>query len=156
MDSTYQTLLLILCPFMINLFNALGEDSVLPRDTLRAHISVIPKEGKDPTSCCSYRPISLLNIDLKLFTKILVTHLANHLQDLAHLDHVGFVPTNEVRDNTIKVLNQMWLHIATTNHSPFVFLSTNVEKALDCVNCQHMFSVLLHLGLGDTIIKWIS
>lgn len=61
----YKTLLPILSPYMITFFNAASTDVSFPRDSLRAHISVIHKEGKDPTSCSSYRPISLLNVDLK-------------------------------------------------------------------------------------------
>lgn len=54
----YKTLLRLLGPHMVDLFNALGADTVLPSDTLRAHISIIPKECKEPTLCSSYRPIS--------------------------------------------------------------------------------------------------
>lgn len=68
---TFKALLPILGPYMVKLFNAVGADTVFPRDTLKAHVSVMHKENKDPASCGSYRPISLLNIDLKLFTKIL-------------------------------------------------------------------------------------
>lgn len=73
------------------------------------------KEGKDPASCGSYRLISLLNINLKLFTKILATRLAQHLQDIIHLDQVGFIPSREARDNTTKVLNL--LHVATSTQT---------------------------------------
>lgn len=150
----YRTLLPILGPFMVDLFNGLGNDETLPRDMSKAYISVIPKEGKDPTLCGSYRPISLLNSDIKLFTKILATRLAIHLPDLVHLDQVGFVPTREARDNTTKVLNL--LHVAKTSHTPCVFLSTDAEKAFDRVNWQYMFTVLRYVGLGDTIIQWIT
>lgn len=71
---------------MVKIFNALGSEGALPQEPLKAHVSIIPKEGKDSTSCSSYRPISLLNIDLKLFTKILASRLAHHLQQLAHVD----------------------------------------------------------------------
>lgn len=84
---------------MVKFFNAFGSETIFPRETLKAHISVIPKEGKDPTSCGSYRPISLLNI--KLFTKILASCLAQHLQELVHLDQVGLIPSREAQDNTV-------------------------------------------------------
>lgn len=92
---------------MAKLLIALSSDMEFPRDTLKAHISVIPKEGKDPSSCNSYRPISLLNMDLKHFTKISATRLAQHLQDMVHLDRVGFITMREARDNT-KVQYLIW------------------------------------------------
>lgn len=114
------------------MFNALSLDTNLPRGTLKAHISIIPKEGKDSSSCGSYRPISLLNIDLKLFTKILATQLAQQLQNIIHLELVGFIPSREARDSTTKVFNL--IHIASMNHTPCVFPSTDAEKAFDRVN----------------------
>lgn len=87
---------------MVMLFNKIGDGKTFAKETLGAHISVIHKEGKDPTACSSYRPISLLNLDLKLFTKILAVRLAQHLQQLIHLDQVGFIPSREARDSTTK------------------------------------------------------
>lgn len=117
---------------MVKLFNALGSETIYPRETLKAHVSVIPKEDKDPTSCGIYRPISLPNIDLKLFTKILASRLAQHLQDLIHLKQVKFILSREAWDNTVKVLNL--LHVANKTHTPYVFFRTDAEKALDRVN----------------------
>lgn len=101
----YKTLFPSLAHYMVKLFNALGTSAKLTKDTMLAHISVIPKEGKDPASCGSYRLISLLNLDLKLFTKILANWIQQHIPNLIHLDQVGFIPTREARDNTTKVLN---------------------------------------------------
>lgn len=69
----YKTFLPILGPWLVKFFIAVGSETIFPRDTLRAHISLIHKEGKDLSSGGSYRPISLLNIDLKLFSKILAS-----------------------------------------------------------------------------------
>lgn len=92
---------------------------------------MIPKEGKDPKQCGSYRPISLLNADLKIFSKIIAMRLQQQLPSLIHQDQVGFVPTREARANTIKVLNSM--HIANSTKTPCVFLGTDAEKAFDLV-----------------------
>lgn len=62
--------------------------SGLPTDRMRAHVTLIPKEGKDPTNCSSYRPISLLNVDLKFFTKILAGRLAPWFLLIIHFDQV--------------------------------------------------------------------
>lgn len=147
----YKTLLPSLGHFTVN---ALGSGTSLPRETLQAHISVIPKESKDPTSCGSYRPISLLNINLKLFTKILATRLQQHLPHLVHLDQLDFVPSREARDNTVKVLNL--LRVANTNHTRCILLGTDAEKAFDRVNWPFMFSVLRYWGFGHTMLNCIS
>lgn len=115
---------------------------------------MIPKEGKDPASCGSYRPISLLNIDLKLFTKIIATRLQQHLPQLAHVDQDGFVPSREDRDNTVKAINL--LHVANTTNTPCVFLGTDAEKAFDWVDWPFMFTIIKHVGFGHTMINWIS
>lgn len=82
---------------MIKVYNALGQKTAFPPDAPLAHISVIPKEGKDPSQCGSYRPISLLNVDLKLFTKLLASPLQSQLSQLANLGQVGFIPSHEAR-----------------------------------------------------------
>lgn len=61
---------------LLKAYNSITLDQTLPADALSAHISLIPKEGGDPADTKNFIPISLLNIDLKLFTKILATRLA--------------------------------------------------------------------------------
>lgn len=139
---------------MIASYNDLGQTVTFLRDSLRALIAIIPKEGKDPTTCSSYRPISLLNTDLKRFAKILATCLAQHLQTLIHQDQVGFIPTREARDSTTKALNL--IHIANQTHTPSLFVNTDAEKVFDRIHWQYMFVVVRHIGLGETMIKWIT
>lgn len=65
----YKTFSDILSAPFLKAFNPLSAETPLSSGLLEAHISVIPKEGKDPTQTANYRPISLLNLDIKMFTK---------------------------------------------------------------------------------------
>lgn len=132
----YHSLLPLLGPYMVKQFNALGGGVHPPRDTLRTHIFPYCFIRKDPTACSSYRPISLLNMDLKLFTKILANRLTQHVPNIIHLDQVGFVASHEARDNTTKVLNL--IHVSSTTKIPCVFLDTDAKKAFDRVNWVHV------------------
>lgn len=62
-------------PMCVFFFNSLATDGRFPQGHWVAHITVLPKEGKDPMHSQSYRPISLLNTDLKLFATILANRL---------------------------------------------------------------------------------
>ncbi len=48
-----------------------AETGILPSSLRKANISLILKKGKCPENCASYRPIALLNSDLKLLSKML-------------------------------------------------------------------------------------
>lgn len=80
----YRTFSDSLSPHFLRAFNTVGEGQPFPLDTLRAHITIIPKKSKDPKDCRSYRPISLLNVDLKLFTKIIASRLSRDIASAIH------------------------------------------------------------------------
>lgn len=63
-----------------------------------------------PASCTLPPPKISWTLTSKLFVKIHASCLACYLQDLVHLDHVGFVPTREARHNATRVLNLLHQH----------------------------------------------
>ncbi|XP_044138936.1 olfactory receptor 6N1-like [Bufo gargarizans] len=128
----YDTFHDILIPHLLPIFNASLQGVPLTGDMTRATITVIPKDGKDHTLCPNFRPISLLNIDLKLLAKLLANRLAKFLPNLIHRDQVGFIKHREGKDNTARVLNI--LHFVKKRALPLVLLSTDAEKAFDREN----------------------
>ena len=66
----------------------LGKMSISQR---RGLLKLIPKEGKDLLDIGNWRPITLLNIDYKILTKMFALRLAQILPDLIHNDQKGFV-----------------------------------------------------------------
>ncbi|XP_056410173.1 uncharacterized protein LOC130340502 [Hyla sarda] len=75
-----------LIPILQNLFRAATETGRLPDSMREALIVVLPKPGKDLTLPHSYRPISLLNIDIKLLAKILANRLRGVIAAIVHPD----------------------------------------------------------------------
>lgn len=63
----------------------------LPHTFYQATISVLPKKGKDPLNCSSFRPISLLNVDCKTMAKVLARRLENVLPTILAPDQTGFI-----------------------------------------------------------------
>lgn len=56
---------------MLNMFNHSFDCGTLPPSLREANMSLILKKGNYPGDCTSYRPISLLNVDLKILSKVL-------------------------------------------------------------------------------------
>lgn len=97
------------------MFNSIPSLPHNSRDLLETHITLIPKPGKDTSQVSNYRPISLLNVDVKLYVKILANRILPLLPNLVSLDQVGFIPDREARDNTLKVISVHSLAIQITH-----------------------------------------
>ncbi|XP_040178291.1 uncharacterized protein LOC120910599, partial [Rana temporaria] len=149
----YRTYAEKLMPRFLKAYNAIREGQGIPEEALMAHIAVIPKEGKDLTLCSNYRPISLLNVDLKIFTKILANRILPHIPDLIHQDQVGFTPGREGRENTMRVINA--IHLSQVSKKTLVLVSTDAEKAFDRVDWKFLKAIIKYIGLGEGMQRWV-
>uniref|UniRef100_A0A8C5MVW3 Reverse transcriptase domain-containing protein n=1 Tax=Leptobrachium leishanense TaxID=445787 RepID=A0A8C5MVW3_9ANUR len=141
-------------PILCRLFNAAREGAPFPAESLLATIVLLPKPGKDPENIDSYRPISLLNTDIKLLAKILALRLDPLLPVLVSPDQVGFIPGRQAYDNTRRAADLVWF--AETYQRPSLFLSLDAEKAFDRAEWPFLFTLLKHLGFPPTFLRMLS
>ena len=67
----YKTFKHELVPLLMNIFNESLQHSHIPQTFTQASISLRLMKGKDILDCTSYHPISLLNVDFKVLSKLL-------------------------------------------------------------------------------------
>lgn len=146
----YQTFSDLLCPHMTSPYNSFLSGNSISDALLHSYITLIPKPGKDPTDCADYRPIALLNADLKVFTKILANRLALWLPQLIYKDQVGFVPCRQGGDNTRRAIDL--IDILNKRKETALLLSLDAEKAFDRLNWSFMFAVLELLGFAGPFV----
>lgn len=66
-----------------------------------ANITLIPKEEADHKDPKNYRPISLLNLDYKIFAAILDERLKEILQKFIAEEQAGFLPNRHINDKEL-------------------------------------------------------
>lgn len=150
----YKSFSNLLSPYLTDMYNedfALGR---LPETLSEASISLLLlKKDKDPLLCGSYRPISLLNVDFKILSKILALRLQTVLSPIIDPDQTGFMPNRQSFHNTRRLLN---ITASSCSLSPEVVVSLDAEKAFDRMEWGFLHEVLARFGLGGAFVKWVK
>uniref|UniRef100_A0A8C5N3Y4 Reverse transcriptase domain-containing protein n=1 Tax=Leptobrachium leishanense TaxID=445787 RepID=A0A8C5N3Y4_9ANUR len=152
-STYYKTFHQTLLPHIHGLFTAAMDSGNLPSELLNAAIVTLPKLGKPPTSCQNFRPISLINVDLKIYTKILANRLALTITSLIGMDQVGFIPGRQGPDNTRRLLNL--IQVLTSSSTPGLILSLDAEKAFDRVHWGFMSEVMAKFSIPPEFVKGV-
>ena len=109
---------------------------------------------KDRKDIRNYRPITLLNGDYKILTRVLCRRMKRVIGKVISRENTGFSPGRFIAENTHQMrLMQKMLEEDDTD-GMFVFL--DLEKAFDRVSWKYMRNAVERLGFGDDFVKWIG
>lgn len=127
--------------YLKEILNIAMTSAVLPNSWKQASITLIHKENSDPTNLKIYKPISLLNIDYKVFAKILAKWLKGYLNSYIGEEQTGFLPGWHLKNNIRTVINLTEFYDKHPEREiAMVFM--DAEKVFDNLDWSFMIQML--------------
>ena len=123
-------------PILLKLFHKIADEGTLPNSFYKATITLIPKPYKNFTKKESYRPVSLMNIDAKILSKILENRIQKPIKKIIHHYQVRYILGMQEFFNIHKSINAIH-HINKLKDKNHMIISIDAEEAFDKI--QHFF-----------------
>lgn len=137
-----------------SVFNMALHEGVYPASWQDTCVTLLPKKG-DLQSLRNWRPISLINTDAKIFTRLLNARLVQAADSLINPFQTGFLPDRFIADNGM--LAKLAMEQARGHQSSSsIALLLDQEKAYDRIHPDYLHRVLHTFGIPDTFISAIT
>ena len=102
----------------------------------------------------NWRPITLLNVDLKIATKAIAKRLESVLPKLIHPDQRRFVKGRYIGEN-IRLVSDVTEYTKVQN-LPGILLSLDFDMAFDSIEWPFIMKTLDYFNFGTGDKKWVS
>ena len=102
----------------------------------------------------NWRPISLINVDIKLASKALGFRVRKVLPSLTNYDQTAYLKGRYIRES-IRLVDDL-LKYAEEENSDGILFAADTEKAFDSVDHNFIFATLNKFAFGTDFIQWIK
>lgn len=138
---------------LVDSFNYAYNKGELSQSQKQAIITLIDK-GKDRTYIENWRPISILNVDYKIASKVLAHRLQDKMPKLVGICQTGFVKGRYMNDS-LRTLCDIIEYCKLTETSGLMMM-VDFEKAFDSLEWDFLFKTLEHMNFGPCFINWVK
>ena len=114
-----------------------------------------PKTPIELTYIKNWRPITLLNIDYKIFAHIIKNRINKSLPQIISSTQSGFQAGRSTSDNLILICLVLE-HFNNNIEEEGLLLQVDFEKAFDTVEHSFLFEILESMGFGSYLISLIK
>ena len=120
----------------------------------QAMIKLIEKKDKDKRFIKNWRPISLLNVDVKIVSKALASRLKEILPSLVSSEQTAYVK-NRIISESGRLISDI-IDICDKQNINGYLVTMDIEKAFDSLDHTFLINVLSKFGFGNNYISWIK
>ena len=149
----YKTFQKLLIPDLTEVFNNILLIGELPETMLEATIKLIYKKD-DHKTIKNWRPISLLNTDYKILSKIIVNRLVPIMQNHILPQQNAGLPKRRIEN--VHYNMQALMEMAEQKKDDLIIMTIDFEKAFDSISHHFIFETLEKLKIGDINLSFIK
>ena len=117
-------------------------------------ISLLYKGKGERTKRENWRPLTLLNVDYKIFAKVLSRRLERVITTLIHPDQSSSVPGRTIRDSLSHVM--CVTQYANFRNADAMILSVDHQAAFDMVEWDFVFKTLEAMNIGKYFLSLLK
>ena len=114
---------------LVECFNVSFTKGELSSSQKQAVITLIEKKDLDRCDLKNWRPISLLNVDAKIVSKVIAERMKRLLPGIIHHNQTGYIPGRNIGENIRSILDIM--SFTQAKNLPGLLLFIDFEKAFD-------------------------
>ncbi|KAJ1170993.1 hypothetical protein NDU88_002864 [Pleurodeles waltl] len=144
-----------LTPQLVEMYTESLQNGIMPCTMREAMAVPLPKTKSRQPSVTDFRPLSMLNSDFKILSKILANRLLPLVPTLVHVDQNGFVPNRSTSLNLRRLFAVLNMP-SDTKPTAGVLLAVDFEKAFDSIRWDYLKAVMLRMGMGEDWVKWVD
>ena len=141
-------------PLLLDCIRKIYQTKIMAISQRQACVTLIQKPGKDHRYLKSWRPISLINVDAKVISKILALRLQSILPDIISQNQFAFVKGRNI-DEAIRVISDI-LEYTSKESIPGIIFGADYERAFDSLDFYFIFSVMKVFGFPEYFINWVE
>ena len=124
-----------------------GEMSVSQK---QAVITLIEEKGKGHSFLENWRPISLLNVDTKIMTKVLATRIKEVLPSIIHDNQTGYIKDRYIGETIRSIFDIMDFTLNENISGLMIFM--DFHKAFDSLEWDYLCKCLEAFNFGENFI----
>jgi len=138
---------------LLQIFNSMYIDGTILENQLKGIIVCIPKHAH-PVTIADYRPLTLMNTDYKILTRIIAARLRQVLADMIHPHQYCGIPGKSVFDAVADVRDA--IAQAEIFQKPLCILSIDFSAAFDKISHEYLYMVLEAHGISASFRRKIT
>ena len=138
---------------LVQVFNEAYNAKEMSNSQKQAVITLIEKKDKDRTFLENWRPISLINVDSKIASKVITMRIIKVLPEIIQCNETGYVQ-NRCIGEVVRSIIDIMEHTKNTNIAGML-LFIDFEKAFDGLEWNFLFKSLEIFGFVPSLIRWV-